>query len=264
MYISRPNYSISEITSQFKNKKDIPSVERGVSFCLFDILEDSDKFLISDLFPYYIEEFETDKTNEGTETSTGKSQLKPFNENISFEYFDKNIDKEVLINIIGLNHPLYLKLLTLLGKKESIKKEGYMIVYYFKSENEWGIPVETIIIEENDKKTIVQLFPTKSFSMNNSAFSDEQSDSLQGFISGLFNIFSNLIRIFTNKKIEYINLPAKNKQNKNTYLYKIPHIFLNLPVNNIKNNEALSMKIRTENKFFDNNIKILKNKLYFK
>lgn len=268
MYISRPNYSVEELVLQFEKKEDMPLVEKSISSCILNILKESDKFLISELYPFYVEEFEKEENIEkdsSGSSSSGKVKLEPYKENITFEYFDSFLNKEVLINILGVCNPLYLKLLTILGKKHNADEKGYMIIYFFKQNNDWGMPVETIIIDEKFKKTIIQIFPQKSFSMKNNMYSEDQQNSLQSFINGLFSIFSSLMGIFKNKNIEYINVnPLKpNKNNKKCYSYKVPHIFLNPPINNLKTNQALTMSIQHKNKLFDKNIKNIKDKLYF-
>jgi hypothetical protein len=261
MNISKPKYYITEITEQFENKSDVTAIESKVIGCILDILNDSSKFLFSDNYSYYIDEFEDDGSSSDLFSSNG--------DNLSFEYFDSLLKRDVLINIIDDEHPLYEKLFLLLGKKMSKKEKNKLILYFYKNQNdEWCMPVETVVVSENLSKNNLQLFPNKAFNMSNNLRGQSQKDSFSTFIDGLLDIFKGLLTIMSNKKMEFVLVPpkkskSKSKAKRKLYYYKVCHIFFRKPESNLKNNQALSVKIRHKNRDFDKNIKNIKEKLFF-
>lgn len=261
MNISKPEYYISDIVEKYKDIEFKSKIEEEITICLMDILEDSSKYLFSDSYQLYVNEFKDIKADlDLIDFFTDK------NLNVSVEYFDELINKEVLINIIDSDHPLLKKILLLLGKDESEIKRFKAMFYYNKDDDEWKIPIESICLDIDNKKSTLDIFTNKTFNMKNTMQSDDENKSKGSLIDSLFDMFNDLLNIVTNKKMEFILVPptkSKKKRKSKRYYYKVSHIFLRKPESVIKNNEAEKSKLIYNKNKFNENINKIKDKMFF-
>ncbi len=256
----KPNYSILELIEYYKTK-ELNSIDSAICNCIIEVLEDSEKYLFHNYFENYI----YDLKDFSYAKDTSFINFEALNKNISLEYFNPYNNQEIVLNVIDFKHPLFKKLINLLGQSHELsKKKAKLLLYFEKHKDEWLIPVETIYVDENGKEESLKIFPSKSFKLKNSIEHKDKLDSFKGFFNGLLDIFKCALYFFNDQQ-EYVYIPPiyKNKYNKG-YYYKVPQMFLKNPRVNINTDEGLSMGIKNKNKVFYKNKNNLKDSLFIK
>lgn len=260
----KPNYIISDFIDYYKNK-ELNSIDNAVIKCIIEILEDSDKFLFHNYFENYVYDLESFKTINNSFNQKSNFNFDNLPKNFSLEYYNPYNNQEIIINIIDFKHPLFKKLLNLLGQSNTlINKKSKAIFYFEKNKNEWLIPVETIYLNENGEDEKLKIFPSRAFKLKNSLENKEKLDSFKGFFGGILDLFKTIFCFFGEDQ-EYVYIPPiyKDKNNKG-YLYKVPQIFLQNPTINIKTDQSLSINIKNRNKIFYRDKANLKDSLFLK
>jgi hypothetical protein len=229
MNISSPKYLVSDYIYNEEKKEDISNVKKGISSCIFQSLKNSDKFLISDLFPSYIMEIEEEesKTNNNSGKYAFDFILNDFKKSMVFEFEDFYLNRDVLINIVGSKNSSFKKLTSLISQNFNEEKDGFLFLYFFKDANGWNSPSKSIFIDSNNKTFPYQLSHSKK---------DIEND----FNEQLNSIYQDLIKLIFHPKMEMFTIPNSNKKmdHKKCYPYKTPHVFIKLPNNKDNNNKA--------------------------
>lgn len=229
MNISSPKYLVSDYIYNEEKKEDISNVKKGISSCIFQSLKNSDKFLISELFPSYVMEIEEEesKVNSNSGKSTSDIILNDFKKNMVFEFEDSYLNRDVLINIVGSKNSSFKKLTSLISQNFNEEKDGFLFLYFFKNINGWNSPSKSIFIDQNNKT-----FPY--------LLSHSKNDLENDFTEQLNSLYQDLIKIVFHPKMEMLTIPNSNKiiNEKKCYPYKTPHVFINLPNNKDINNKS--------------------------
>lgn len=280
MNIPKPKYLCEEIKYYFEQeegKNKFNSLEKNILDLLILSLTQSEKYIFSEDYALYLEDVAELANAYDHELEKNKffKKHKLSNTNISIEIIDNLINSageeselNNIFQIINKDHPLFKKLMEMLNIKRSENEDMNLCLFYRKNKKgEWTIPVKTLLIYEDGRKQIVDIFPKLAFSLNNSINSMDQKESLEGFFNGLFDLFVNSSKILGNSKVEFIFIapPKKNKKRKmNLYGYKVAHIFLKKPFISLRNNQGIYMLLKSKNKKFNQHIKNLNNNLFLK
>lgn len=281
MNIPKPEYLINDIQNHFideKNIENFSNLEQKILLTLLDSIENSEKYIFSDDFLLYLDEIENFDFILNTDTNYEKYKLT--HNNIAIEFIESLKDsqgniKETknILQILDKKHPLFIKIFEMLADKIKNHLEAKLLLYYrddYLTEG-WSIPIKTILVYEDGTSQIIDLFPQQAFKMNNQIQSEDQQDSLGGFLEGLFDLFTSISQIIGNPKMEYIYIPKpskksrkkfKNKRKK--YNYKVAHIFLKKPKITLNTNEGKFQSYKLKKKNFSYNIKNIRNNLFLK
>lgn len=243
----KPNYLIDELVSYYKNK-DFKNLDKVIINCFIEILENSEKYLFHNLFENFIYEMSDPYSDE------------PFIKNIEFfksihsiEFTNPTTNIETIICFVNFKHPLFKKLINILGMDYTISKDENVLVLYFEknNKNEWMFPYKTIYIKDDGEWDEIKIFNKPKNLDENTELNE--GDILKSLLGGLFDLCKSIIKTFNNNN-EYVFIPPiyKSKYNKG-YVYKINQTFLRKPKNNLKNNQGISMSIKNKNKIFESN-----------
>lgn len=260
MQIDKPKYLINDFMDSFEDKEYKSNIEKEITFCILNILDESIKYIMNDLIELYVDEL---KSVYSVDDLSSVDHI----DNISIEFFDNFNNKDVLISIVDSENDLVKKLFMLLGKNLN-KKLKIMIYYHKDDDDKWCIPIQAVCFDGDFNKYVYDIYPNKTYEYKNSSlFRDESTKSVLG---SLFDLFSNILNIFSYTKMEHVLFQSSESKTKGKkkkrpkYYYKVLHLFFRKPekVTNKKLSDYSSLK--RKNNHFYKNIKKIESGFYYK